>query len=83
MEHLVSQFTSVILAFTYKQLIMMGVGAALMYLAIVKEFEPNLLLPMGFGTILVNIPFTSALDQMAGGKLTEGAHVCTVACGEL
>ena len=73
MEHLVSQFTSVILAFTYKQLIMMGVGAALMYLAIVKEFEPNLLLPMGFGTILVNIPFTSALDQMAGGKLTEGA----------
>ena len=73
MEHLISQFTSVILAFTYKQLIMMGVGAALMYLAIVKEFEPNLLLPMGFGTILVNIPFTSALDQMAGGKLTEGA----------
>ena len=73
MEHLVSQFTSVILAFTYKQLIMMGVGAAIMYLAIVKEFEPNLLLPMGFGTILVNIPFTSALDQMAGGKLTEGA----------
>ena len=73
MEHLISQFTSVSLAFTYKQLIMMGVGAALMYLAIVKEFEPNLLLPMGFGTILVNIPFTSALDQMAGGKLTEGA----------
>jgi len=67
------QFWITLTAFTYKQLIMLGVGAALMYLAIVKEFEPNLLLPMGFGTLLVNIPFTSALDQMVAGKLSEGA----------
>nr|WP_245522786.1 sodium ion-translocating decarboxylase subunit beta [Thermanaerovibrio velox] len=52
---------------------MIAVGMGLMYLAIAKEFEPNLLLSMGFGTILVNIPFTSALDQISGGKLTEGA----------
>ena len=57
----------------YLYAVMICVGCFLLYLAIVKEFEPNLLLPMGFGTILVNIPFTSALDQMAGGKLTEGA----------
>ncbi len=42
---------------------MIAVGFVLMYLAIKKDFEPNLLLPMGFGTVLVNIPFTSALTQ--------------------
>ena len=54
-----------LLAFTYKQLIMIGIGCLLLYLAIEKGFEPNLLLPMGFGTILVNIPFSSALTQGA------------------
>ncbi len=38
------------------QLIMMGVGALLIYLAIAKKFEPLLLLPIGFGAILSNIP---------------------------
>lgn len=72
-EHMLSQILGNLMAFSYKELIMMLVGAILMYLAIVKEFEPNLLLPMGFGTILVNIPFTSALTQMSGGKVVEGA----------
>lgn len=54
-----------LMAFTYKQLIMIGIGCLLLYLAIEKGFEPNLLLPMGFGTILVNIPFSSALTQGA------------------
>lgn len=44
-----------------------------MYLSVKKGFEPNLLLPMGFGTILVNLPLSSALDQVAGGKIIEGA----------
>ncbi len=52
---------------------MMGVGALLIYLAIEKNFEPNLLLPMGFGTLLVNLPLSSALDQVAGTKVVEGA----------
>jgi sodium ion-translocating decarboxylase beta subunit len=38
------------------QLIMMAVGCGLLYLAIVKQFEPLLLLPIGFGAILTNIP---------------------------
>ncbi|MBU3022250.1 sodium ion-translocating decarboxylase subunit beta [Aestuariibacter sp. A3R04] len=38
------------------QLIMMGVGLLLLYLAIVKRFEPLLLLPIGFGALLTNIP---------------------------
>ena len=42
-------------------LIMIIIGCLLIYLAISKEMEPTLLLPMGFGTILVNIPYSDAL----------------------
>jgi oxaloacetate decarboxylase beta subunit len=52
---------------------MIAVGAFLMYLAIKKNFEPNLLLAMGFGTILANMPMSSAIDQMVDGKMMEGA----------
>ena len=45
-------FTSEILP----MLVMWGIGGLLIYLAIVKDMEPTLLLPMGFGTILVNLP---------------------------
>ena len=38
------------------QLLMMGVGCLLLYLAIARGFEPLLLLPIGFGAILTNIP---------------------------
>ncbi len=38
------------------QVVMMAVGALLLYLAIVKKFEPLLLLPIGFGAVLANIP---------------------------
>jgi oxaloacetate decarboxylase beta subunit len=42
--------------FEFGQLIMMLVGLGLLYLAIVKRFEPLLLLPIGFGAVLTNIP---------------------------
>jgi len=38
------------------QLLMMAVGGLLMYLAVVRKFEPLLLLPIGFGAVLTNIP---------------------------
>ena len=50
-----------LLAFTWQDLVMILVGLVLIYLAIKKNMEPSLLLPMGFGTILVNIPFSDAL----------------------
>ena len=40
--------------------IMWAIGGLLIYLAIKKEMEPSLLLPMGFGAILVNLPFSGA-----------------------
>jgi sodium ion-translocating decarboxylase beta subunit len=65
--------TQIVEAATWQNLVMTLVGALLIYLATEKKFEPNLLLPMGFGTILVNLPLSSAIDQIAGGKVIEGA----------
>ena len=48
------------------RIVMMLIGAILMYLGIKKEYEPTLLVPMGLGTILVNIPNTGVL--MTGGE---------------
>src|SRR5690554_2959240 len=49
---------------TWQHLVMYLIGALLIYLAIAKKLEPGLLLPIGFGAILVNIPFSGALNQV-------------------
>ena len=41
---------------TWQMAVMWGIGGVLIYLAIVRKMEPTLLLPMGFGAILVNLP---------------------------
>lgn len=56
-----------IISVTWKQVIMYLVGLTMIYLAIKKSYEPSLLLPMGFGAILVNIPFSGALNQSVEG----------------
>lgn len=56
-----------ILAITWKQVIMYVVGLILIYLAVKKEYEPSLLLPMGFGAILVNLPASGVLNQFIEG----------------
>jgi oxaloacetate decarboxylase beta subunit len=56
-----------LLAITWQQCVMYVVGAVLIYLAIAKGFEPSLLLPMGFGAILVNLPLSGVLDQTIEG----------------
>ena len=66
-------FSNMIAAVTWQNMVMVLVGAFLLYLSIEKNFEPTLLLPMGFGTILVNLPLSSAIDQMAGTEVVEGA----------
>ena len=67
-------FVATFQAITYQSLVMICVGGFLMYMAVKKNFEPNLLLPMGFGTILVNLPLSSALDQVIeGGSVVHGA----------
>ena len=65
--------TDGILALTWQQIVMFAVGITLIWLAIKKGFEPALLLPMGFGAILVNLPFSGVLNQtLAGGIQANG-----------
>ncbi len=52
-----------VLAITWQQCVMYAVGGLLIWLAVKKDFEPALLLPMGFGAILVNLPFSGVLTQ--------------------
>ncbi len=56
-----------LLAVTWQQWLMFLIGSLLIYLAIAKGFEPSLLLPMGFGAILVNIPLSGVLNQTIEG----------------
>ncbi len=51
----------------WKMLVMWAIGALLIFLAIKKDMEPALLLPMGFGAILVNIPFSGAVETTETG----------------
>ena len=62
-----------LLEFTWQQGVMILIGALLIFLAIKKEMEPTLLLPLGFGTILVNIPNAdAALETVIGGITHRG-----------
>jgi len=51
-----------ILGLTWGNVVMMTIGGILIYLAIVKEYEPVLLLPIGVGAIIANIPLTGMTE---------------------
>ena len=55
-----------IAAIEWYHVVMWAIGALMIFLAIRFKMEPTLLLPMGFGAILVNIPFSGALNTMDG-----------------
>ena len=59
--------TEGLFALTWQQLVMFGIGILLIWLAIKKEYEPALLLPMGFGAILVNLPSSGVINQVLAG----------------
>lgn len=63
---LLSDLFSNALSFTWQQGLMLLIGGVLIFLAIRREMEPSLLLPMGFGAILVNLPFvnTEAIETL-------------------
>lgn len=68
MEALLKLWNSTGIAnFEIGQLVMIAVGLGLLYLAIAKKFEPLLLIPIGFGGILTNIPVAGLSDP--GGML--------------
>ena len=58
----------------WRYVTMWVIGGLLIFLAIKYEMEPTLLLPLGFGTILVNIPFSGAINRtLENGEVQEGA----------
>ncbi len=79
MNELLSLFDS-ILAFgkdgNWKMIIMWIIGGVLIYLAIKKQMEPTLLLPIGFGAILMNFPgvITKVGDEIVYGGIAEPLH---------
>ena len=68
-----TELFSNVLNLTWQQVVMWLIGAILIYLAIRKDMEPSLLLPMGFGAILVNLPLSGAVTQVYDGVAEVGA----------
>jgi carboxybiotin decarboxylase len=69
-------------AITWQNIVMIIVGGVLIWLALAKEYEPLLLLPIGLGCILANIPLTGMLDEVgklnAAGELAKANGLFTV-----
>ena len=57
---------------TWQMVVMWGIGGLLIGLGIRRKMEPELLIPMGFGAILVNLPFSGAVTQVVSGVVKEG-----------
>ncbi len=57
---------------TIGNIVMWIIGGLMIFLAIKKEMEPSLLLPMGFGAILVNMPLSGAITQVTNGVTEVG-----------
>ena len=64
MEFLLDGIMAVLGPGGWKMIAMYIVGIALIVLAVKKEYEPSLLLPLGFGAILVNLPYSGVIDQL-------------------
>ena len=56
----------------WQHVVMWGIGGVLIWLAIKRNMEPTLLLPIGFGAILVNLPFSGAVTQVLETGVEEG-----------
>ncbi len=56
-----------LLSVTWQQAVMYAIGGLLIWLAIEKGLEPALLMPMGFGAILVNLPLSGVVDRFSAG----------------
>jgi carboxybiotin decarboxylase len=69
MLEMLSRFvqSSGLVAFEWQNAVMIAIGALMLYLAIVRKYEPLLLVPIGFSAILVNLPLTGML--LEGGLL--------------
>ena len=58
-----------LLHFTLPQTIMLAVAGVLLYLAIGRGFEPLLLVPIGFGALMANLPLNGLMAAPHGGEM--------------
>lgn len=63
MEILYENFLALFQGEGWKYIVMWAIGGLLIFLAIKKDMEPTLLLPLGFGTIMVNLPLSGAIGH--------------------
>ncbi len=68
---------------TWGSLVMLLIGAALLYLGIAKKMEPLLLVPIGFGVILVNLPLGGLMESIVNGQVVESYAVAGEPAGVL
>ena len=61
MEQILNYFSAGICSLSWQQIVMFVIGGVLIWLATAKNYEPMLLLPIGFGAILVNLPLAVVL----------------------
>ncbi len=64
--------TSGFASITWQQCLMIGIACVLMYFAIVRKFEPMLLLPIAFGILLANLPLTGLMSAPVEGSTEPG-----------
>ena len=67
-----------ILQIQWQQIIMWAIGGILIYLAIKKDMEPTLLLPIGFGAIIVNLPGVVKVVTDSAGNVSYDAGILSV-----
>ncbi|MFC1873751.1 sodium ion-translocating decarboxylase subunit beta [Chloroflexota bacterium] len=58
-------------ALTWGSIVMIIIGCALLYLGIARKMEPLLLVPIGFGVVLVNLPLGGLMETIVGGQVVE------------
>ena len=56
---------------TWGSIVMIAIGCVLLYLGIAKKMEPLLLVPIGFGVILVNLPLGGLMETIVGGQVVD------------
>ena len=72
-DSIIGNITAMTTGDIIKMLVMWILSGILIYLAIGKKMEPTLLLPLGFGALLVNLPFSGAITQVIEGATEHGA----------
>ena len=80
MSEEINYFTEGLTNLNWQNFVMYGIGFLLIFLAIKKKYEPMLLLPIGFGAILVNLPLEILWDNLVERSPTVSSAQPSASC---